>query len=132
MLIGDYGADVARIDCALQFAFDHCTIDANRVAIEGFSDGASYALSLGLTNGDLFAQVFAFSPGFMAPYTARGNPRIYVTHGVFDPTLPIRCSRDNIVPQLRKGGYDVDYREFKGFHMVPKWAIKRAAETLAA
>jgi predicted esterase len=132
MLLHDYGVDVARIDCALQFAFDHCAIDASRIAIEGFSDGASYALSLGLANGDLFGQIFAFSPGFMAPYARRGKPRIYVTHGRFDPTLPVRCSRDNIVPELREDGYDVEYREFKGFHMVPAWAIKRAVETLAA
>jgi predicted esterase len=68
----------------------------------------------------------------MAPYTERGRPRILLTHGLFDPTLPIRCSRDNIVPKLRERNYDVDYREFKGFHMVPYWAIKRAVETLAA
>jgi predicted esterase len=132
MLLQGYGADVARIDCALEFAFDHCAIDPSRIAIEGFSDGASYALSLGLTNGDIFSQIFAFSPGFMKPYAERGHPRICVTHGIFDPTLPVRCSRDNIVPSLRERGYDVDYREFKGFHMVPRWAIKHAVETLAA
>jgi predicted esterase len=127
-----YGEDVARIDRALEFAFDHCAIDGDRVAIEGFSDGASYALSLGLTNGDLFRWIFAFSPGFMAPYTLRGRPHVYVTHGLFDPTLPVRCSRENIVPKLRGNGYEVEYREFKGFHMVPGWAIRRAAEKLAA
>jgi len=52
------------------------------VAIQGFSDGASYALSLGLTNGDLFTHVIAFSPGFAAPAEQRGRPRIYVSHGV--------------------------------------------------
>jgi phospholipase/carboxylesterase len=35
------------------------------VALGGFSDGASYALSLDLTNGDLFASLIAFSPGFI-------------------------------------------------------------------
>ena len=39
-------------------------VDPSRVAVGGFSDGASYALSLGLTNGDLFTHVLAFSPGF--------------------------------------------------------------------
>ncbi len=32
---------------------------------QGFSDGASYALSLGVPNGDLFTHIVAFSPGFM-------------------------------------------------------------------
>jgi predicted esterase len=132
LLMSGYGSDVARIDRALEFTFDHCAIDRRRVAIEGFSDGASYALSLGMTNGDLFQWIFAFSPGFMAPAAVKGHPKIYVTHGTFDPTLPVRCSRDTIVPKLRGTGYDVDYREFKGFHMVPKWAINHATSLLAA
>lgn len=38
----------------------------------GFSDGASYALSLGLPNGNLFSHIVAFSPGFMrAPTLVR-------------------------------------------------------------
>jgi predicted esterase len=34
------------------------------LAVSGFSDGASYALSIGPANGDLFTHVMAFSPGF--------------------------------------------------------------------
>jgi predicted esterase len=84
-------------------------IDPARVAIGGFSDGASYALSLGLTNGDLFSHVLAFSPGFMAPAGQEGSPRIFVSHGTRDAVLPIdRCSR-RIVPTLRRAGYDVAY-----------------------
>lgn len=40
-------------------------IDPAHVAIGGFSDGASCALSLGLVNGDLFTHVMAFSPGLV-------------------------------------------------------------------
>src|SRR5215208_5513153 len=89
-----------------------------RVAIGGFSDGASYALSLGITNGDLFTHVIAFSPGFMAPAGQTGTPRIFVSHGTRDGVLPIeRCSR-RIVPELERGGYDVLYREFDGGHTI--------------
>ena len=38
-------------------------IDPSRIAMAGFSDGASYSLSVGLANGDLFSAVFGFSPG---------------------------------------------------------------------
>ncbi len=51
-------------------------MDAGRVGIGGFSDGASYALSLGLTNGDLFTHVLAFSPGFMRPASQVGRPKV--------------------------------------------------------
>jgi predicted esterase len=89
------------------------------VAVAGFSDGASYALSIGLASGDLFAHVLAWSPGFLAPSDAVGRPRVFVSHGIHDRVLPIdRCSR-RLVPVLRADGYDVHYQEFDGGHSVP-------------
>jgi predicted esterase len=67
VLRGGYGPDVAFIDRALEQTFGRYAVDPRRLAVGGFSDGASYALSLGITNGDLFGHVLAFSPGFMAP-----------------------------------------------------------------
>jgi phospholipase/carboxylesterase len=64
----------------------------------GFSDGASYALSLGLTNGDLFRHVIAFSPGFMAPAARRGEPPVFVSHITRDGVLPIGVTSHRIVP----------------------------------
>ena len=95
------------------------------MAVGGFSDGASYALSLGITNGDLFTHVMAFSPGFMAPAGQMGSPRIFVSHGTRDGVLPIdRCSR-KIVPQLERADYDVLYREFDGGHTIsPEIALE--------
>jgi predicted esterase len=117
--MGGYGPDVDLIDRALAQTFSRYAIDPSHLAIEGFSDGASYALSLGLTNGDLFSHIIAFSPGFMAPTQYRGDPRIYISHGVNDPILRIdRCSR-RLIPQLRAGNYDLLYHEFVGVHNVP-------------
>ena len=62
-----FGKDVESIDGALRSTFEAYNIDRQHLAIGGFSDGASYALSLGLTNGDLFSHIIAFSPGFMVP-----------------------------------------------------------------
>lgn len=116
---GRYGPDVAVIDRTLESVFNRYAVDATRIAVGGFSDGASYALSLGITNGDLFTHVLAFSPGFMMPAGQRGSPRIFVSHGTGDEVLPIdRCSRE-IVPQLRRVGYHVRYREFEGGHVLP-------------
>ena len=113
-----YGPDAAMIDRALEQTFSRYAIDPVRLAIGGFSDGASYALSLGITNGDLFTHVLAFSPGLMAPAGRTGSPRIFVSHGVRNGVLPIdRCSR-SIVPELKRGGYDVLYREFDGEHSI--------------
>jgi len=93
--------------------------DPNHIAIAGFSDGASYALSVGVTNGDLFSHILAFSPGFIAPADQVGQPRCFISHGKSDTVLPIeRCSR-RIVLGLQQSGYDVLYREFEGAHTVP-------------
>jgi phospholipase/carboxylesterase len=126
-----FGADVEYLDRALARVFDMMAIDPARVAIGGFSDGATYALSLGLINGDLFRRVVAFSPGFVIPGETHGNPSFFVSHGTSDRILPIEeCSRQ-IVPALRRRGYDVTFREFDGPHTVPadvaqdamKWLI---------
>jgi phospholipase/carboxylesterase len=116
---GGFGPDIAFLDQALERVFRRFSVDPSRVSVEGFSDGASYALSVGLTNGDLFSRIVAFSPGFMAPAEYHGRPGIFVSHGVRDDVLPIdRCSR-RIVPRLRTAGYTVEYREFAGGHTVP-------------
>jgi phospholipase/carboxylesterase len=119
VIVNDYGTDVEFINAALEYAFDHFNIDESRLAIGGFSDGASYALSLGLINGELFTHVIAYSPGFMAVPGQSGNPRIFISHGTEDGVLPIeKCSR-KLVPQLKRGGYDVLYKEFEGPHTIP-------------
>ena len=116
---GSYGPDVGSIDQALQRIFAEYRVDPARLAIGGFSDGASYALSVGLDNGDLFTHVIAFSPGFEASSDHHGRPRVFITHGRQDPILPLRSTSGRIVPRLRGDGYDVTYRKFDGGHTVP-------------
>jgi predicted esterase len=126
VVIDEYGADVARIDRALRRVFEGYRIEPGRVGIGGFSDGASYALSLGLTNGDLFSHVIAFSPGFAAPTSRSGSPRIFVAHGAADQVLPVAACSRRIVERLRGGGLDVRYHEFEGGHMVPPEVAREA------
>src|SRR4051812_18380455 len=122
----DYGEDVAFLDRALGELFRTCPVDPARIAIAGFSDGASYALSLGLINGTLFRDVIAFSPGFALPAQTEDRPAIFISHGREDPVLPIeRCGR-RIAVRLRSLGYKVDYREFVGGHVVPTDMVEAA------
>lgn len=114
-----YGPDVAFINRALSFVFDHCSVDDGHLAIEGFSDGASYALSLGLRNGDVFSHVIAFSPGFCTPGERVLSPKIFISHGEHDRVLPIDRTSRLLIPRLNRNGYDLTYREFSGGHVVP-------------
>jgi phospholipase/carboxylesterase len=125
-----YGPDLALADAALAYAFERYAIDSGRLAVGGFSDGASYALSLGLNNGDLFTHVLAFSPGFVGPGTRRGAPHVFISHGTRDHVLPVDpCSR-RIVSDLRARGNPPHYREFDGEHVIPPEVAREAVDWL--
>jgi phospholipase/carboxylesterase len=124
------GADLAFVDAALQRVFEQVAVDPALLVVGGFSDGASYALSLGLGNGQLFRHIVAFSPGFLAPAAQRGRPRVFVSHGTSDAVLPVdRCGR-RVVAGLRRADYDVEYLEFDGGHGVPPSVVTRAVAWL--
>jgi phospholipase/carboxylesterase len=128
LVYGRFGADAAMIDELLADVFRRYAIGPDRVFVSGFSDGASYALSLGLTNGDLFAGIAAFSPGFAHTFTARGKPRVFISHGKGDRVIPIDKTSARIVPRLRREGYDVAYCEFDGPHLVPPAVAREGVE----
>jgi predicted esterase len=118
LIAGGYGADVRRIQSALTHLAPAAT-GLGAPVIGGFSDGGSYALSLALTNGDVFDRVVAFSPGFAAPVEPTGRPALFISHGRGDQVLPIdRCGR-RLARLLKASGYAVEYREFDGGHEIP-------------
>lgn len=116
---GSFGEDVEYLNRVLERVFETVSIDPARLAVGGFSDGASYALSLGLINGDLFRSIVAFSPGFLISGSSSGKPRIFISHGTHDHILPIdRCGR-RVAAGLIARGYDITFREFDGDHEIP-------------
>lgn len=119
LIRGGFGPDVAFLDEALGAVFDQCAVDPARIALGGFSDGASYALSLGPANGDLFTHVVAYSPGFVSIPGRVGRPRVFVSHGTGDPVLSHARTANEIVPSFIEEGYDVTFVSFEGGHEVP-------------
>lgn len=138
MFGGGYGSDVAYINASIAMVSDLYNIDPSRVAIEGFSDGATYALSLGLANGkSVFSHVIAFSPGGLAPPRLSGSPGVFVSAGIDDDIFP-KSVADAVVFQLVSNQYPVTFAEFKGGHSVPTriantavtWFVSDAAPVL--
>ncbi|HVD59652.1 MAG TPA: hypothetical protein VNC11_02185 [Gemmatimonadaceae bacterium] len=125
-----FGPDVRFINRALLHAFDSCAIDPNRIYIEGFSDGASYALGLGPANPELFKRVIAFSAGLipLLGHPVNGMPEIFVSHGVDDPVLPYSNAIYNIVPTLQNAGFPVTFVPFEGGHTVPSFVARPAIQ----
>jgi phospholipase/carboxylesterase len=119
---GGPASDRRIISKALDQVFTSYSVDPARVAIGGFSDGASFALSTGLSNGDLFRYVIAFSPRFVVPVDvrdARHAPRIFISHGMRDEVLPISTAAQRIVRPMELAGLDVEYAEFEAGHRIP-------------
>lgn len=127
---GPYGPDLDTIDLSLRYTFDRVRIDASRVHVGGFSDGATYALGVGRGNGDLFRRVLAFSPGYLIATDRVGTPRVFVSHGTQDEVLDIERTSRRIVPELRGQGYQVTYEEFDGPHILPPSVAARAVQWL--
>jgi phospholipase/carboxylesterase len=110
---------VPFINVALDQVFDRCNIDTSRIALLGFSDGGSYAITLGISNGDQVGSVVAFSPGTYVIDKPHGTPAYFISHGTGDTNLPIDQTSRVIVPELKARGSSVTYVEFDGGHEVP-------------
>jgi predicted esterase len=113
---GSFAHDLATLDILLGHVFERCNIDPARIASGGFSDGASYALSLGLINGDFFTHIIAHSPGFIISDAREGKPAVYVSHGRQDNVLPFDRCGAAIVARLEKEGYAPRFDVFDGGH----------------
>jgi phospholipase/carboxylesterase len=116
---GDFGPDPVGIQNVMLRTFQRWRVDQARISLAGFSDGGTYALSIGLANGDTFPNVAAFSPGFFIDTNPVGKPKFFITHGTQDTVLIIDGTREIIVAELRARGYEVEYKEFDGPHAVP-------------
>ncbi|MBL8960677.1 MAG: hypothetical protein JNJ98_12560 [Gemmatimonadetes bacterium] len=124
--------DFTFIEGALAEGFRRTLVDPARVAIGGFADGGSYALTLGLANGDLFSHVLAFSPGFYAETTPRGKPQVFLAHGSADTVFPVSAASRALESVLRERDYPVEYVEFEGGHELPGEVLQRGLERVAA
>ncbi|TWB17256.1 phospholipase/carboxylesterase [Nitrospirillum amazonense] len=129
-----YGTDPARIDAFLALVFSRYAVDPSRVALAGFSDGATYALSLGPENRDLFPTLIAFSPGHVAPLHTQGATsgggqiRVFISHGKADRVLPLEETARATVPAFTRRGFLVELRVFDGGHTMPPEVVEGALD----
>jgi len=128
IVIGGHGPDLQRLDGALSMVASRFRLDAQHLAFAGFSDGGSYALSLGLTNGDVASHVIGLSAGFMNTFTSTGTPRVFLAHGRSDAQLPIETSAHAHARRLLESGHDLTLQPFDGDHVIVPWVVARAIE----
>jgi phospholipase/carboxylesterase len=127
-----FDADVRYIGAAYRYVAELLDVDETHVALGGHSDGAGYALSMGLAYGDVFNHLMVFSGGLMIPFRKKGKPRIFFAHGVNDVQMPIDRTSRRFVSQLKAEGYDVTNREYDGGHGVSLPVVREAFEWFLA
>jgi predicted esterase len=94
--------------------------------LSGFSDGATFALAMGMSRDYDFAAVIAWSPGIaIETERAASGRRVFVSHGRQDRVLSYDVECSAIVPMLRGEGAEVTFLPFDGGHEMPA-AVKRA------
>jgi phospholipase/carboxylesterase len=128
IVIGGSGPDLERLEKALVAVTRHYTLNRDHLAFAGFSDGASYAISIGITNGDIASHVIAFSGGFMTVFTQEGAPAVFIAHGLIDEQLPIETAGRANATKLKAAGYQVEYVEFNGLHVIEPVIVNLAIE----
>lgn len=126
-----HSRDGQLVNNSLAYVFSNYAVDPTRLAIGGFSDGASFALTLGLMNGDLFTHVIAFSPGEITPRNIRGIPQVFLAHGSRDEIQSVFSGSRRLAPLLERAGLKVEYVEFDAGHRIPPQIARRAIQWFA-
>lgn len=121
-----FDQDVRYIGAAYRKATDLVNIDPDRVALGGRSDGAGYALSMGLAYGDTFNHLIVIAGGMMSALRRKGKPKVFFAHGTKDQQMPIDRTARLFEKQLKGEGYDVTFLEYDGGHATPPEVVREA------
>jgi phospholipase/carboxylesterase len=132
LLVGEGRPDLDFLEHAYTEIFRRIPVDHGRMALVGYSDGASYALSIGLSNPRLFSAIMGWAAGFVvfdptgiAPTDAK--PRVLLEHGTHDQVFPFDQIALRNCAILRHLGYELEFRVDEGGIHWPSPAFQTAA-----
>lgn len=123
-----FDTDSRFIGMAFRWVAEVLTVDRSRLALGGSSDGANYALNMGLAYGDTFNHLMIFSAGTLATFRRQGKPHIFLSHGTQDRAMPIDRTGRRFTAELKAQDYDILYREYEGGHGAPVEIVTEAFE----
>ncbi len=132
LIAGGDGHDLEFLAWLLAWLDVRYPTDATRRALVGYSDGASYALALALSNPRLFAAAIGWAAGFLAIDTANltpgdPKPRVLLEHGTHDQVFPFERVALPLRDLLVRLGYDVTFRVDEGGIHWPSAGFQAAA-----
>ena len=111
--------DLDFLEYAYDLIFRRYPVDAERLGLLGYSDGASYALSVGLSNPELFRAVMAWAAGFVAIENEAAaqdtrRPAVLIEYGTHDELFPFEQVAVPMREQLEAFGCAVTFRVDQG------------------
>jgi phospholipase/carboxylesterase len=111
--------DLDFLEYAYDLIYRRYPVDSARQALLGYSDGASYALSVGLSNAHLFRAVMGWAAGFIAldptfNFDDGPKPHVLLEYGTHDEVFPFERVAVPMRENLRKAGYTVEFRVDQG------------------
>ena len=132
LIAGGQGEDLAFIGVVLESVYRRFPIDPARHATIGFSDGASYALGIGLSNPRIFDAVMGWAAGFLAIDTNNlkpddRKPRVLLEYGTRDQLFSFEQVALPIRELLTQLGYPLEFWVDEGGIHWPRADLMTAA-----
>jgi predicted esterase len=132
LIVGGPRDDLDFLEHSYAEIYARYRVDPARQALLGYSDGASYALAVGLSNPRLFAAVMGWAAGFLVIDTANledgdPKPRVLLEYGTEDPLFPFAQVALPMRAALERLGYSITFRADEGGVHWPSPAFQPAA-----
>jgi poly(3-hydroxybutyrate) depolymerase len=128
----DERPDLDFLEWAYDLIYRRYPVDRGRQALLGYSDGASYALSVGLSNPHVFRAVMGWAAGFVAlDPTGIGpeqpKPEVLLEYGTHDELFPFERVAKPMRANLESLGYRVEFRVDEGGRHWPSGSFQSEA-----
>ena len=124
--------DLDFLEWAYDLIYRRYPVDHFRQGLLGYSDGASYALSVGLSNPRLFRALMVWAAGFVtldSSLLSDGDPRpdVLLEYGTHDPVFPFEMIATPMRLALETAGYPLEFRVDQGGRHWPSGDFQREA-----
>lgn len=132
LIAGGGRPDLDFLEYAYDLIYRRYPVDAFRQSLLGYSDGASYGLSLGLSNPRIFSEIMGWAAGFCVldadnVDSTDPRPRLFLEYGTHDQIFPFEQVALPMRDRLRKDGYDLLFRTDQGGRHMPSPDFTREA-----
>ncbi len=119
LIVGEGRRDLDFLGYAYDLVYRRYPVDVGRQALIGYSDGASYGLSIGLSNPKIFRAIMAWAAGFVAfDFSAVDSddprPSLLLEYGTHDPVFSFEQVALPMREHLEGSGYPVEFRVDQG------------------